>query len=96
MAPTTIETYQQTRCNYKNVSAAMPLTIYETAIRCAELQGYESVSAFVRDAVLDKVIATKFLREDVLEAGVDSVDKTPDIFFSSHQSWSEVALWKDL
>ena len=36
----------------------MPMTIYETAIRCAELQGYESVSAFVRDAVLDKVKAT--------------------------------------
>ena len=36
----------------------MPVTIYETAIRCAELQGYETVSAFVRDAVLDKVKAT--------------------------------------
>ena len=58
MAPTTIETFQRTRYNYKNVSAAMPVTIYETAIRCAELQGYESVSAFVRDAVLDKVKAT--------------------------------------
>ena len=58
MEPTTIDTYQQTRYNYKNVSAAMPVTIYETAIRCAELQGYETVSAFVRDAVLDKVKAT--------------------------------------
>ena len=58
MAPTAIDTYQQTRYNYKNVSAAMPVTIYETAIRCAELQGYENVSAFVRDAVLDKVKAT--------------------------------------
>ena len=44
------------------------LTIYETAIRCAELQGYESLSAFVRDAVLYKVNATKILRENVLEA----------------------------
>ena len=58
MSPTTIETYQQTRYNYKNVSAAMPVTVYETAIRCAELQGYESISAIVRDAVLDKVRAT--------------------------------------
>ena len=58
MAPTTIETYQQTRYNYKDVSAAMPVTIYETAIRCVELQGYESVSAFVRDALLDMVKAT--------------------------------------
>ena len=61
MSPTTIETYQQTRYKYKNVSAAMPVTIYETAIRCAELQGYESVSAFVRDAVLDKVKAKLLL-----------------------------------
>ena len=58
MSPNTIETYRQTLYNYKNVSAAMSVTIYETAIRCAELQGYESVSAFVRDAVLDKVKAT--------------------------------------
>ena len=58
MAQTTIDTYQQNLYNYKNVSAAMPVTIYETAIRCAELQGYETVSAFVRDAVLDKVKAT--------------------------------------
>ena len=51
-------TYKQTRYNYKSVSAALPVTVYETAIRCAELQGYESVSAFVRDAVPDKVKAT--------------------------------------
>ena len=55
---TTIETYQKSRRNWKNMTAAVDITIYETAIRCAELNGYTNVSAFVKDAILDKVKST--------------------------------------
>lgn len=58
MAPTTIETFQKRNGNYKNLTASVDLTIYETAIRCAELNGYNSVSGFVKDALLDKIKAT--------------------------------------
>ena len=40
------------------MTAAVDITIYETAIRCAELNGYTNVSAFVKDAILDKVKST--------------------------------------
>lgn len=58
MAPTSIETFQNSRCNRKNLTACVELTIYETALRVAELQGYETVSSFVKDAILDRIKLT--------------------------------------
>tara|TARA_R110002012_G_C11395802_1_gene585119 strand:+ start:248 stop:454 length:207 start_codon:yes stop_codon:yes gene_type:complete len=48
-----IETFQKTS-NRKVASCQINSTIYEIMIRCAELNGYETVSGFVKDAILDK------------------------------------------
>ena len=57
--PTKIETFQNIKSKkYKNLTSTVDLTVFETAIRCAELNGYTTVSAFVRDAVLDKIKST--------------------------------------
>jgi hypothetical protein len=58
MAPTTIETFQKRNGNFKNLTASVDLTIYETAIRCAELNGYKSMSSFMKDCLLDKIKST--------------------------------------
>ena len=68
MSPTTIETFQKNHGNFKNMTAAVDLTVYETAIRCAELNGYETVSSFVKDAVLDKIKATAMAMSSIAEA----------------------------
>ena len=52
-ATTQIETFQKRNGNFKNLTASVDLTVYETALRVAELNGYTSVSAFARDAILD-------------------------------------------
>ena len=68
MSPTTIETFQKKHGNFKNMTAAVDLTVYETALRCAELNGYETVSSFVKDAVLDKIKATASAMSSIAEA----------------------------
>jgi len=57
-ATTQIETFQKRNGNFKNLTASVDLTVYETALRVAELNGYTSVSAFARDAILDKIKST--------------------------------------
>ena len=37
------------------LSASVPTVVYETSVRCAELLGYDTMSSFVRDAILDKM-----------------------------------------
>ena len=66
--PTTIETFQKRNGNFKNLTASVDLTIYETAIRCAELNGYQSVSSFVKDDLLDKIKSTAAAMSSVAEA----------------------------
>ena len=34
------------------MSSSVPEVVYETAIRCAELNGYDSMSGFIKDAIL--------------------------------------------
>ena len=40
------------------MSACVPEVIYETGLRVAELHGYESMSSFVKDAIIEKIEAT--------------------------------------
>ena len=54
--PTKIETFQKSK--NRVISAGINAVVYETMIRCAELNGYETVSAFVKDAVLEKIQST--------------------------------------
>ena len=39
-------------------SARIDSALYVSMVRCAELNGYEYVSAFVKDAILDKMQST--------------------------------------
>ena len=39
-------------------SAQLSSTVFESMLRCAELLGYDSVSDYVKDAILDKMDAT--------------------------------------
>ena len=40
------------------MSSSVPQVVYETAIRCAELNGYDSMSGFIKDAILEKIQLT--------------------------------------
>ena len=64
-----IETFQKTS-NRKIASCQINSSVYEIMIRCAELNGYETVSAFVKDAILDKckrqVASTAAVLEEAL------------------------------
>ena len=54
-----IENSQQTRNGNSCVmSSSVPVVVYETALRCAELHGYSSMSAFIKDAILEKMQTT--------------------------------------
>jgi hypothetical protein len=50
-----IESYQRNKRKHKVASAALSIAVFDSMIRCAELMGYESVSDFVRDSILDKM-----------------------------------------
>ena len=52
----TIFNSYQRKVNKDNIVASTRLdgVLYESMIRCAELNGYSSVSAFLHDAVIDK------------------------------------------
>ena len=50
---TSIEVFQKS--SREVASTALNETVYETMIRCAELNGYETVASFVKDAILDKI-----------------------------------------
>ena len=39
----------------KVMSSHVPPIIYDSAVKCAELLGYESVSSFLRDAICEKI-----------------------------------------
>lgn len=54
---TRIVSYQSTP-KRKIASAQLNTPVFESMIRCAELLGYESVSDFVRDSILDKMDQT--------------------------------------
>ena len=54
-----IESNQQKRNGNSYVmSSSVPQVVYETAIRCAELNGYDSMSSFIKDAILEKMQLT--------------------------------------
>ena len=56
---TRVASSQQKRYGNTSVmSSSVPNTIYECAVRCAELNGYETMSQFVRDAIIEKVQAS--------------------------------------
>lgn len=57
---TRLTSYQNTSRSSKIASAALPIAVFETMIRCAELQGYESVSDFVKDSILAKCEDTAY------------------------------------
>lgn len=40
------------------MSSSVPDVIYQSAVRCAELNGYETMSAFIKDAIIEKVQTT--------------------------------------
>ncbi len=66
--PTKIQSFQNTRNNAKNLTACVDVSVYETAIRCAELQGYETISSFVKDAILEKVKRTAVAMTSIAES----------------------------
>lgn len=50
-----------TKARYGNtcvMSSSVPEAIYQSAVRCAELNGYETMSAFIKDAIIEKVQTT--------------------------------------
>ena len=51
-------TSYQNAANRRIASAQLSSTVFESMLRCAELLGYESVSDYVKDAILDKMDAT--------------------------------------
>ena len=54
-----IQTFQKARQgNYKNLTASVDLSVYETSLKVAEMCGYETVSSFVRDCILEKIEST--------------------------------------
>ena len=56
--PTKIQSFRISHNNAKNLTACVDLSVYETSIRCADLMGYETISSFVKDAILEKVKRT--------------------------------------
>ena len=50
-----VSTQQKRHGNSSVMSASVPNEIYEFAVRAAELNGYETMSHFIRDAIIDKV-----------------------------------------
>lgn len=57
--PTKI-TANQTNRNNLIASTRLDPVIWDSMIKCAELNGYETVSAFVRDCVLEKMSSTAY------------------------------------
>jgi hypothetical protein len=57
---TRIVSYQKASRNSRIASASLSTTCHETMLRCAELQGYENISDFVRDAILSKCEETAY------------------------------------
>ena len=47
------------------MSSSVPVHVYETAVRVAELNGYETMSAFVKDAILDKIQSTAVAMNEI-------------------------------
>jgi hypothetical protein len=56
---TRLVSYQKTTTR-KVASAQLSTTCYETMLRCAELNGYECISDFVKDAILAKCESTAY------------------------------------
>ena len=54
---TRLTSYQKAD-NRRIASAQLSSTVFESMLRCAELLGYDSVSDYVKDAILDKMDAT--------------------------------------
>ena len=57
-ATTTKVTSYNKNAKHRVVSAHLTPTLHESMLRCAELTGYDFISEFVRDAVLDKMKST--------------------------------------
>ena len=53
-----IVTYQNKKYNRAIASTQLPTAVFDSMTRCAELEGYNSVSSFLRDAIIEKCQAT--------------------------------------
>ena len=54
-------------------SARLEPVVYETMLRVAELNGYETVSSFCKDAILDKIKSTARAMAAIVEEQRDQV-----------------------
>jgi hypothetical protein len=70
---TKIETFQNKKHNRAIASAQLNTAVYEGMIKCAELTGYETVSEFVRDAILEKCEGTAIAVANVMRNNKSSV-----------------------
>jgi SUMO ligase MMS21 Smc5/6 complex component len=70
---TKIETFQNPKHNRKIASAQLNNTVFESMLRCAELNGYETVSDFVRDAILEKCENTAYAMAAIMKQNKSSV-----------------------
>lgn len=71
--PTKLVSTQSAKNNYRNLTGCVDVTVYETAIRCAELMGYESISAFTKDAVLEKIKRTAMAMSSIADSRMTAV-----------------------
>ena len=86
---TKIDSFQKQHGTGKIVSAHLPLVMYDTMLKIAELTGYTTVSAFVKDAVCDKV---KNISLAVSEIAVENKSNyTP--FDPTTEFWGEKFYW---
>lgn len=53
-----IVTYQNKKHNRAIASTQLPVAVFDSMTRCAELEGYDSVSSFLRDAIIEKCQTT--------------------------------------
>jgi hypothetical protein len=65
--PTKITSFQKPNCKQKIASANLEIVVYETMLRCAELNGYTNISHFVKDAILDKCMVTTAAMTSILQ-----------------------------
>jgi hypothetical protein len=70
---TRIVSYQKASRNSRIASAQLTTTCHETMLRCAELQGYENISDFVRDAILSKCEETAYAMLGIMKDNKSSV-----------------------
>ncbi len=61
-----IVTYQNKKHNRAIASTQLPVAVFDSMTRMAELEGYDSVSSFVRDAIIEKCQATAAAMQVIL------------------------------